>query len=107
MSASFASHLQSEYQSKPVAWLTASRWPVLASVALAFILRLVNLGGRPLWYDEAFAVLYAEKPFEAMVYGTLTQVGGAAADVHPLFFYSTLHAWMSVVGQSPLAVRAM
>jgi hypothetical protein len=81
--------------------------PEPAIVGLAFILRLINLGGRPLWYDEAFAVLYAEKPFEAMVYGTLTQVGGAAADVHPLFFYSILHAWMGVVGQSPLAVRAM
>ncbi len=107
MSASIASHLQNEQQSESASWLTAGRWPVLASVALAFGLRLVNLGGRPLWYDEAFAVLYAEKPFEALVYGTLTQVGGAAADVHPLFFYSTLHAWMSVVGQSPLAVRAM
>ena len=60
-----------------------------------------------MWYDEAFAVLYAEKPFGALLYGTLTQVGGAAADVHPLFFYSTLHAWMRVVGQSPLAVRAL
>jgi uncharacterized membrane protein len=81
--------------------------PEPAIVGLAFVLRLINLGGRPLWYDEAFAVLYAEKPFEAMVYGTLTQVGGAAADVHPLFFYSILHAWMGVVGQSPLAVRAL
>jgi mannosyltransferase len=107
MSASIVSHPQNEQQSKPVAWLTAGRWPVLAIVVLAFVLRLVNLGGRPLWYDEAFAVLYAEKPFEAMVYGTLTQVGGAAADVHPLFFYSILHAWMGVVGQSPLAVRAL
>jgi hypothetical protein len=80
---------------------------MLAIVALAFVLRLVNLGGRPLWYDEAFAVLYAEKPFETMLYGTLTQVGGAAADVHPLFFYSILHAWMGVVSQSPLAVRAL
>jgi uncharacterized membrane protein len=86
---------------------TRGRWPLLAIVALAFVLRLVNLGGRPLWYDEAFAVLYAEKPFEAMLYGTLTQVVGAAADVHPLFFYSILHAWMSVAGQSPLAVRAL
>jgi uncharacterized membrane protein len=87
--------------------LNRGRWPVLAIVTLAFVLRLVNLGGRPLWYDEAFAVLYAEKPFGAMLYGTLAQVGGVAADVHPLFFYLILHAWMSVVGQSPLAVRAM
>jgi len=85
MSASIVSHLQNEYQSKPVAWLTAGRWPVLAIVALAFVLRLVNLGGRPLWYDEAFAVLYAEKPFEAMVYGTLTQVGALPPTCIPSF----------------------
>jgi uncharacterized membrane protein len=74
---------------------------------LALVLRLINLGGRPMWYDEAFAVLYAEKPLATMLYGTLTQVGGAAADVHPLFFYSMLHAWMLVAGQSPAAVRAL
>jgi 4-amino-4-deoxy-L-arabinose transferase-like glycosyltransferase len=107
MSASIASHLPNEQQSKSASWLTAGRWPVLASIALAFGLRLINLGGRPLWYDEAFAVLYAEKPFGALLYGTLTRVEGAAADVHPLFFYSILHAWMGIVGQSPLAVRAL
>ena len=82
-------------------------WPLLAVVVLALGLRLVNLAGRPLWYDEAFAVLYAEKPFETMLYGTVAQVEGAAADVHPLFFYSLLHLWMSLVGQSPAAVRAL
>jgi uncharacterized membrane protein len=85
----------------------STRWPALAVVALSFALRLINLGGRPLWYDEAFAVLYAEKPFATMLHGTVAQVGGAAADVHPLFFYSVLHAWMSIVGQSPAAVRAL
>jgi uncharacterized membrane protein len=74
---------------------------------LAAVLRLINLGRRPLWYDEAFAVLYAEKPLATMLYGTVTKVEGAAADVHPLFFYSTLHAWMLVIGQSPIAVRAL
>jgi 4-amino-4-deoxy-L-arabinose transferase-like glycosyltransferase len=76
-------------------------------MALALVLRLIRLGGRPLWYDEAFAVLYAEKPFSTMLYGTVTRVEGAAADVHPLFFYSTLHAWMLAVGQSPAAVRTL
>lgn len=82
-------------------------WAGLLVVALAFVVRLVNLDGRPLWYDESFAVLYAEKSFPAMWYGTITQVAGVAADVHPLFFYSTLHAWMLAVGQSPQAVRLL
>jgi mannosyltransferase len=82
-------------------------WPIVIIVVLALVLRLVNLGGRALWYDEAFAVLYAEQPLETMLYGTVTQVDGAAADVHPLFFYSVLHLWMRVFGQSPVAVRSL
>ena len=86
----------------------ASRaWLLAAILLLGLVLRLINLGGRPMWYDEAFAVLYAEKPFETMLYGTVTPVEGAAADVHPLFFYTLLHAWMGALGQSPLAVRSL
>ena len=84
-----------------------SSWLLLAIAGGAFALRLVALGQRPIWYDEAFAVLYAEKPFATMLYGTVTQVSGAAADVHPLFFYTILHGWMEVVGQSPVAVRML
>lgn len=72
---------------------------------LALALRLVNLGGRPLWYDEAFAVLFSEKGPDAMLYGTLTPVAGGAADIHPLLYYGTLNAWMALFGQSPFAVR--
>lgn len=78
---------------------------LLAIVLVAAGLRLVNLNGRPLWYDEAFAVLYAEKPLGAILYGTITPVDGAAADVHPLLYYFLLHFWMAVMGQSPFAVR--
>jgi len=96
-----------ERKTGPFARLISGPWPMLAIVVLALVLRLINLSVRPLWYDEAFAVLYAEKPFATMLYGTLTRVGGAAADVHPLFFYSMLHAWMRVVGQSPVAIRTL
>jgi len=73
---------------------------------LAFTVRMVNLCCRPLWYDEAFAVLYASLPVERMLYGTVTPVTGAgAADVHPLLYYSLLHSWMELAGSSPLAVR--
>jgi 4-amino-4-deoxy-L-arabinose transferase-like glycosyltransferase len=83
------------------------RWAIWGILALAAAVRLVNLGGRRLWYDEAFAVLYAEKPLDTMLYGTLTRVDGVAADVHPLFYYSVLHTWMKAFGQSPAAVRAL
>jgi len=87
--------------------LNKERVSLVIILLLSLVLRLINLGSRNLWYDEAFAVLYAEKPLAAMLYGTVTRVEGAAADVHPLFFYSILHAWMRAVGQSPVAVRAL
>ncbi len=74
---------------------------------LAFGLRLINLGGRTLWYDEAFAVLFAEKGLSAMREGTLTAAEGSAADVHPLLYYSLLHGWMRAAGQSVVAVRLL
>jgi mannosyltransferase len=76
------------------------------ALLLAFALRMVNLNGRPLWYDEAFAVLYASLSHDRMIYGTVTPVEGAgAADVHPLLYYFSLHSWMGVLGQSPFAAR--
>lgn len=92
---------------RSASWLAGAPWPFLVVILLALAVRLINLSGRPMWYDEAFAVLYAEKPFDTMVYGTVAQVEGAAADVHPLFYYSLLHLWMDLVGQSPAAARAL
>lgn len=82
-------------------------WALLGALGLAFGLRLLHLGGRSLWYDEAFAILYAEKSLAAILSGTLSQVQGAAADVHPVAYYFSLHAWMALVGQTPFAVRLL
>lgn len=80
--------------------------PVLLTFLLAFGLRMVNLQGRPLWYDEAFAVLYASLSPARIIYGTVTPVAGAgAADVHPLLYYFLLHGWMGLAGRFPLAAR--
>lgn len=80
-------------------------WVLMGILALAAALRFVNLGGRPLWYDEAFAVLYASRGLGEILYGTLARVQGAAADVHPVLYYFSLHGWMGLVGQTPVAVR--
>jgi 4-amino-4-deoxy-L-arabinose transferase-like glycosyltransferase len=85
--------------------LSREEVPLAAILLLALVLRLINLGSRNLWYDEAFAVLYAEKSFSAILYGTITPVEGAAADVHPLLYYFSLHLWMGLFGQSPFIVR--
>lgn len=83
----------------------ASPWTLFLILILALGLRLIALGSRTLWYDEAFAVLFSEKGLSAMIYGTLTPVDGVAADVHPLLYYTTLDTWMGFVGQSPEVVR--
>ena len=88
--------------------MTRRAWAALGLIMLlALGLRLVNLGGRSLWYDEAFAVLFAEKGWDAMVDGTLTPVDGGAADVHPLLYYVLLDAWMEAYGQEVFAVRLL
>ncbi|MBI5029616.1 MAG: glycosyltransferase family 39 protein [Chloroflexi bacterium] len=82
------------------------RYAVLCSILVsAFALRIFYLNERGLWYDEAFAILYAARSFAEMIAGTLTQVDGAAADVHPLFYYFSLHTWMQWAGDSVFAAR--
>jgi len=81
--------------------------PLLSIMAVSLILRLPNLVARPMWYDEAFAVLFSAKGIPAMVRGTLTVESGVAADVHPLLYYSLLWGWGRIFGTSPLSVRAL
>lgn len=85
------------------------RWPLgfIGIGWLALGLRVSGLNTRPLWYDEAFAVLFSEKGFWGMLAGTLTQVQGVAADVHPIAYYTVLDFWMRIFGQSPFAVRLL
>jgi mannosyltransferase len=81
-----------------------SHWILVFVLLVALGLRIYALSDKEMWYDEAFAVLYAEKEPGSIVYGTVTPVGGAAADIHPLLYYFFLHAWMGI-GQSPFIVR--
>ncbi len=79
---------------------------VLALIVLvAFAVRVFYLNERGIWYDEAFAILFASRSFQEMLSGTLTSVGGVAADVHPLFYYFSLHAWLELVGDSAFSAR--
>jgi mannosyltransferase len=82
-----------------------SNIPILCIFLLALILRLISIHTHSLWYDEAFAVLFSEKGLSAMLYGTLAPVDGGAADIHPLLYYTTLNAWMTVFGQSAIILR--
>ena len=74
---------------------------------LAFFVRLLGIVSRPIWYDEAFAILFAEKGLSAMLYGTLAPTGAGSADVHPLGYYTLLWLWMKVFGDSVVATRLL
>ena len=85
-------------------WEKSRPWLLVLILLLGFSLRLVRLEDKEMWYDEAFAVLYAEKEPGSIIYGTVTPVEGAAADIHPLLYYFFLHGWMGL-GQSPFVIR--
>ena len=78
---------------------------LLAILALALLIRLLGLVSRPIWYDEAFSILFSEKGPAAMLQGTLPASGGSAAEEHPLGYYLILYAWEEVFGNFLPAVR--
>ena len=81
---------------------------ILPSIlALATLLRLAGIFSRPIWYDEAFALLFSSKGPAEMLYGTLTATSGGASDIHPLGYYTLLWLWMKVFGQSLVATRGL
>ena len=84
-----------------------SQTAVFTAILLAaLIVRLIGILSRPIWYDEAFSILFSEKGPAAMLAGTLL-AKGAAAEEHPLAYYSMLWVWMKVFGESPAAARAL
>lgn len=83
------------------------QWMVLGLILLTIAMRLPELQSRSLWYDEAFSILFARQGPTAMLYGTITPVGGAAAEEHPLLYYSILWVWMKFFGEGILAVRSL
>jgi hypothetical protein len=77
------------------AWVIAvASLVVLAGVALRFLTR------SDLWLDEALTVTIAKLPFGEM-HEALRHDGA------PPLFYWLLHVWMSVFGESDLAVRSL
>jgi mannosyltransferase len=79
------------------------------AVILLFALgvRMIGIISRPIWYDEAFAILFSEKGLSAMLYGTLAPTGAGSADIHPLGYYTILWSWMKVFGESLVATRLL
>ena len=80
---------------------------IAAILLLALFVRLLGIISRPVWYDEAFAILFSEKGFGAMLYGTLAPTGVGSADIHPLGYYTVLWLWMKIFGESLVATRLL
>ncbi len=75
---------------------------------LALTLRLAGVASRPIWYDEAFSILFAEQGPAAVLSGTLTpDADSATAEEHPPAFYFTLWGWIQVFGNSLISVRIL
>ncbi|MCI0478891.1 MAG: glycosyltransferase family 39 protein, partial [Anaerolineales bacterium] len=67
-------------------------------LSLAFLLRLIALGTRPIWYDDAFEFFLSRKNFSVII-------SGAVADTMPPLHYGILHCWLVLVGETPFALR--
>jgi mannosyltransferase len=80
---------------------------IAAILILALLVRLLGIASRPIWYDEAFAILFSEKGLGAMLYGTLAPTGGGSADIHPLGYYTLLWLWMKFFGESLIVTRLL
>jgi uncharacterized membrane protein len=79
---------------------------IVLILALGF--RLIGIGSRPIWYDEAFSILISEQGPSAILAGTVSaDVDASAAEEHPPAYYFMLWGWMQVFGTSPIAARAL
>lgn len=76
--------------------MVKKRWIPIGMLFLGFLLRLVRLGRGSIWYDEGVSLFLAQQSPEQLVWHT-------AGDIHPPFYYLSLHYWMSVAGNSEFA----
>jgi len=76
-------------------------------LALAAFTRSLGILSRPIWYDEAFAILFSSKGPAAMIYGTLAPATSGTADIHPLGYYTLLWLWIKAFGSSLAATRIL
>jgi uncharacterized membrane protein len=65
-----------------------NHWLLLSLLLFAFLLRALELGGRSLWLEEAFAVWNAER--------SPAEIWSEPNDNHPPTYYLMLHQWIKV-----------
>jgi mannosyltransferase len=60
--------------------------PLFLIIITGFLLRLIKVDTRGIWYDDAFSILLANRPITDIIRGT-------AADTMPPVYYFLLHIW--------------
>lgn len=68
-------------------------------VLLAVAVRLVGIGMRPLWLDEAYSAWFSSRGWHELWTAVPTY------EPHPPFYYSLLKAWRALFGGEALALR--
>ncbi|HNB51267.1 MAG TPA: glycosyltransferase family 39 protein [Anaerolineales bacterium] len=76
-------------------------WLVIFIILVGGGLRLLLLDRQDVWLDEAFSVWLARQSVGAMLHWV------AQIDQHPPLYYLLLHAWISLNGDTPYAVRLL
>lgn len=66
-----------------------SRFIFWGILLLGFVLRLINIEGHSIQYDDAFSILLSQRSLPEIVSGT-------AADTMPPLYYFLLHFWMQI-----------
>lgn len=75
------------------------RWPTVVILLIAaFVLRVWNLGGPSLWYDEAYQWWAVRQPFGAML-------ALSTSEMVPPMHYFVLRTWLPLAGTSEFALR--
>lgn len=79
----------------------AKRWaPLMIALVLAAAIRLAAINFS-LWYDETAAITFARQPL------SLLWSNWAARETNPPLYYSLLHVWIWLFGESDIAVKAL
>lgn len=73
---------------------------LLAIFLLGLFLRIHNLGGESVWYDEAVSVAASKLGFLEQIRWSL-----ASSDNNPPLYYAFLRVWVLLFGDSEFAVR--
>lgn len=60
--------------------------PLIPILIIGFILRVISIGSRGIWYDDAFSILLSNRSLGEIISGT-------AADTMPPVYYFLLHFW--------------